>query len=89
MYKSLVVLAIAGTMSAGATAQATQGSPAANEAQQAKPQTVKKRICEENDNPYSHINRVCRTVEVPVTQSDSKAADKQVSSKQQPQNPGY
>jgi hypothetical protein len=68
MLESLVVLAIAGTMSAPAVAQNAQPAPAANQAQQAKPQMVKKRVCEESDdNPYSRIRtKTCKTVMVPA-----------------------
>ena len=68
MHKSLVVLAIFGTMSAPAAAQT---APAANQAQPAKPQTVKKRVCQmiEDEDPYSRLGtrKICKTVEVPVT----------------------
>jgi|GraSoiStandDraft_37_1057305.scaffolds.fasta_scaffold938835_2 hypothetical protein len=72
MRKSLVVLAILGTMSVPAFAQATQ-TPAQNSAQEqaqpAKPQMIKKRVCEQVDeNPYSRLGnrKICRTIEVPA-----------------------
>ena len=68
MHKSLVVLAIFGMMSVPAAAQTP---PAANQAQPAKPQTVKKRVCQmiEDEDPYSRLGtrKICKTVEVPVT----------------------
>lgn len=68
MRKSLVVLAIAGTMSVPAAAQSAQTAPAANQAQQAKPKMVKKRICEEEvDNAFSRVKtKTCKTVMVPA-----------------------
>ena len=71
MLKSLVVLAIAGTMSVPVAAQATQtapAAPAANQAQPAKPQMVKKRVCQESeDNPYSRLKtKTCKTILVPA-----------------------
>jgi len=74
MFKSLVVLAAVGTMSGPVFAQAAQDqsqSQAQGQAQQpAKPQMVKKRVCEQLDeNPYSRLGnrKICRTIEVPVT----------------------
>jgi len=76
MLKSLVVLAALSTMSGPVFAQAAQDQPqtqaqAVGQAQQpAKPQTVKKRVCEQIDeNPYSRLGsrKICRTIEVPVT----------------------
>lgn len=78
MRNHLIALAIASAMSVSATAQpapTTQNGPATNQAQAAKPQMVKKIVCEDNDNPYSHINRVCHTIEVPAkpaTSADSQ-----------------
>jgi len=68
MLKVMVVLAMAGTMSVPAAAQTTPNSSATNQAQAAKPQMVKKQVCEDTeDNPYSSIRRrVCRTVQVPA-----------------------
>lgn len=73
MFKALVVLAIAGTMSVPVAAQSTPSAPATNQAQAAKPLMVKKQVCEDTeDNPYSSIRRrVCRTVEVPASASSS------------------
>ena len=74
MFKSLVVLAAVGTMSGPVFAQAAQDqsqSQAQGQAQQpAKPQMVKKRVCEQIDeNPYSRLGnrKICKTIEVPVT----------------------
>lgn len=79
MYKSLVVLAIIGTASVPASAQTTQTAPAtANPAQPAKPQTVKKRVCEQVDeDPYSRLGsrKICKTIEVPVTSNTSPEHD--------------
>jgi len=83
MYKSLIALAIIGAMSVPAAAQtaqpaqAPQNAPVANQAQPAAPQMVKKTICEENDNPYSHINRICHTVMVPVKPAGPAAGSQQ------------
>ena len=66
MLKSLIALAIAGAMSVPATAKA----PAPAD-QQAKPQTVKKRVCYQDDaDSYSRLGgrKICKTVEVPVKQ---------------------
>ncbi|MGE5564448.1 MAG: hypothetical protein ACM3ZV_14245 [Bacillota bacterium] len=72
MSKYLIALAIASVVSVPAAAQSPQTAPATNQAQQqAKPQTIKKRVCEENDNPYSRIMRVCHVVEVPAPASSS------------------
>ena len=67
MFKALVVLAMAGTMSVPVAAQTAPNAPT-NQAQAAKPQMVKKQVCEDTeDNPYSSIHRrVCRTIEVPA-----------------------
>lgn len=79
MFKSLVVLAIIGTISVSGSAQTTQTAPAAanqnapgagTEVQPAKPQMVKKRVCEQIDeDSYSRLGnrKICRTIEVPVT----------------------
>ena len=66
MRKSLIVLAILSTMSAPVVAQNTT---AADSAQPAKPQTVKKRVCyQEEEDSYSRLGgrKICKTVEVPV-----------------------
>jgi len=66
MRKSLIVLAILGTMSAPVLAQATT---TADSTQPAKPQTVKKRVCyQEEEDSYSRLGgrKVCKMVEVPV-----------------------
>ena len=74
MFKSMVVLAAVSTMSGPVFAQAAQDqsqTQAQGQAQQpAKPQMVKKRVCEQIDeNPYSRLGnrKICRTIEVPVT----------------------
>ena len=70
MLKSLVVLAALSTMSGPVFAQAAQDQPQTQAQQPAKPQTVKKRVCEQIDeNPYSRLGsrKICRTIEVPVT----------------------
>jgi hypothetical protein len=75
MYKSLIAFAIIGAMSVPAAAQtappvqASQNAPVANQAQPAAPQMVKKTICEDSDNPFSHISRICHTVMVPAKPS--------------------
>ena len=77
MRKSMIVLAILSTMSVPAFAQvATTNTTAA----QAKPQTVKKRICEQaEEDSYSRLGgrKVCRTVEVPVKSSETTTASQQ------------
>lgn len=90
MFKSLAALAILGAMSAPAAAQtAPAPAPTANQAQPAKPQMVKKRICEDtNDNPYSRINHSCRTVMVPAQPDGTATSNRQQPSQPQPQ-PGY
>ena len=81
MLKSLVVLASLSTMSGPVFAQAAQDqsqtqAQAVSQAQQpAKPQTVKKRVCEQIDeNPYSRLGsrKICRTIEVPVTPANGQ-----------------
>ena len=71
MRKSMVVLAILSTMSVPAFAQV---APTNTTAAQTKPQTVKKRICEQaEEDSYSRLGgrKVCRTVEVPVKTSET------------------
>ena len=84
MSKYLIALAIAGAMSAPAVAQTQQTTPDTNQAQQTKPQMVKKRICEESNNPYSRIGRVCHTIEVPAQPANSTATN-QVAPQSNPQ----
>jgi hypothetical protein len=73
MFKSLVALAIAGAMSAPALAQTATAQPAPV----AKPQTVKKVVCQRVDveettgSRLGSAPKVCKTVEVPVTQGGS------------------
>jgi len=69
MHKPLVVLTIFSMMSVSAAAQPV---PAANPAQPAKPQTIKKRVCEQVDeDPYSRLGnrKICKTIEVPAPTS--------------------
>lgn len=69
MFNYLIALAIASSTGVPASAQTTppaENTQAANPGQAAKPQTVKKLVCEDNDNPYSRIGRVCHTVEMPA-----------------------
>ena len=67
MFKSLVVLAMVGTMSAPVLAQT---APTTDQTQTpAKPQTVKKRVCETiEEDPSSRLGnrKICRMIEVPV-----------------------
>jgi len=88
MSKYLIALAIVGAISMPACAQTTppnQTAPAAAQAQPAKPQMVKKQICEDNDNPYSNIHRVCHTVMVPAQPNASGGTNQQVPAPTQPQ----
>jgi cytochrome c5 len=89
MFKSLIALAIASvSVSAAAQAvQAPQNAPAANQTQPAKPQMVKKRVCEESDNPYSRISRVCHTVEIPA-QTGTASNNQQAPAQAPEQNSG-
>ena len=78
MLKSLVVLAAVGTMSGPVFAQGAQpqAQVQGQAAQPAKPQTVKKRVCEQIDeNPYSRLGnrKICKTIEVPVTTTTGQA----------------
>ena len=89
MFKSLVVLAVVSTMSGPVFAQAAQDqsqTQAQGQAQQpAKPQTVKKRVCEQVDeNPYSRLGnrKICRTIEVPVTTTSGQTTQAQAQSDQ-------
>jgi hypothetical protein len=87
MHKSLVVLAILGTMSAPAVAQT---APATNQVQPAKPLTVKKRVCEQaEDDPYSRLGgrKICRTIEVQVKDQSSTQQPQQGEQPAQPQQP--
>ena len=77
MHKLLIALAILGVTSAPASAQT---APAANPAQPAKPQTVKKRVCEQIDeDSYSRLGnrKICKTIEVPVEQQSGAANGQQ------------
>lgn len=82
MLKSLVVLAAVSTMSGPVFAQAAQDqsqTQAQGQATQpAKPQMVKKRVCQviEDENPYSRLGnrKICKTIEVPATATNGQAA---------------
>jgi hypothetical protein len=66
MFKPLAALIILGVAAVPAIAQTAPGAPTAPAA---KPQTVKKRVCETIDeNPYSRLGnrKICHTVEVPA-----------------------
>ena len=87
MRKSLIVLVILSTMSAPVVAQNT--APTASGQQQAKPQTVKKRVCvQEEEDSYSRLGgrKICKTVEVPVKPNGGTASDQQAPA--QGSNPG-
>ena len=76
MRKSLIVLAIFGTMSAPALAQNSASADSAKPS--AKPQTVKKRVCTmTEEDSYSRLGgrKVCTIVEVPVKPSAGSTAD--------------
>ena len=70
MRKSLIVLAILSAMSVPAYAQNTTAADSVQ--QPPKPQTVKKRVCyQEEEDSYSRLGgrKVCKTVEVPAKPS--------------------
>lgn len=82
MYKSLVALAILSVASAPVLAQ-TAPAPAQSPA---KPQMVKKRVCEVTDeDSYSRLGglKVCRTIEVPATSGGAQNS----SGQNKPQTP--
>jgi hypothetical protein len=91
MSNYLIALAIAGAMSVSAAPQRSQpvqpGQPVqsapTNQAQPAAPQMVKKTVCEDNDNPYSHISRICHTMMVPA-QPAQAPRNQQAQTPQQP-----
>ena len=87
MRKSLVVLAILSTMSVPAVADV----PTTNSTDaQAKPQTVKKRVCEfAEEDSYSRLGgrKICHTVEVQV-KPEQNAAAQQTPAQAQPQPQG-
>ena len=75
MYKSLVALAILSVASAPVAAQTASTADPSTTA--AKPQMVKKRVCETTEeDSYSRLGgrKVCKMVEVPATQSGGKNA---------------
>ena len=92
MHKSLFALAILGAATMPASAQTTQTAPAAanqnapaagTEVQPAKPQTVKKRVCEQIDeDSYSRLGnrKICRTIEVPVTSAGTSNSEQKSNS---------
>jgi hypothetical protein len=80
MFKPLAALAILGGVSVPAVAQTAQSAPATNQVQPAQPQMVKKRICEDNDNPSTTIHRTCKTVMVPAQPSQSSKNNQSASS---------
>ena len=88
MFKSLVVLAAVGTMSGPVYAQTAQdqSQTQAQAEQPAKPQTVKKRVCQviEDENPYSRLGnrKICKTIEVPVTPASGQAQQATASAEQ-------
>ena len=70
MYKSLVALAILSVASAPVAAQTVPAT--APSTTPAKPQTVKKRVCyQEEEDSYSRLGgrKVCKMVDVPATPS--------------------
>ncbi|HEX6741353.1 MAG TPA: hypothetical protein VF079_06110 [Sphingomicrobium sp.] len=76
MRKSLIVLAIFGTMSAPVVAQ-NNAAPDSAQAS-AKPQMVKKRICTmTEEDSYSRLGgrKICKTVEVPVKPTAGSTAE--------------
>ena len=89
MRKSMVVLAILGTMSVPAFAQATAGQTAQNAAQPAKPQMIKKRVCQqiEDENPYSRLGnrKICKTIEVPAPVANNDQSSQQAAPSGEPQ----
>ena len=68
MYKFLVALAILGVTSVPAAAQTAPTTT--NATQPAKPQMIKKRVCEQIDeDSYSRLGnrKICKTIEVPAS----------------------
>ena len=86
MFKSPIVLAIAGAMSVPAAAQTVPSAPAAAQPK-AKPQMVKKRVCEDAaEEAFSRVKtRICKTVMVPVQPS---TANNEQAPAQQPNSGG-
>ena len=81
MSRYLIALAFIGAMSAPAAAQnqpTPQSAPAPAPNAPAKPQLVKKVVCEDSDMPGSHIGRVCKTIMVAAKPSASGGANSQV-----------
>lgn len=95
MSNYLIALAIAGTMSVPAAAQAYQANPSRpatsqaqpQPAQPVQPQMVKKTVCEDNDNPSTTIHRICHTIMVPAKPTGS-ASNRTPATDQSP-NSGY
>lgn len=78
MFKSLVVLAALSTMSSPVFAQATPPAPSGTAA--GAPQTVKKRVCyQEEEDSYSRLGgrKVCKMVEVKAPPSTGGAQSDQ------------
>jgi hypothetical protein len=78
MRKFLVALAIMGATSMPAVAQtmtpSTTTPATTNQIQPAKPQMIKKRVCEQIDeDSYSRLGsrKICKTVEVPAEQPNN------------------
>ncbi|GAA3906924.1 hypothetical protein GCM10022276_26770 [Sphingomonas limnosediminicola] len=74
MHKLLALLAILGSASVPAAAQTAPATaaPATQQAEPAKPQMVKKRVCEQVDeDSYSRLGnrKICKTVMVPADQA--------------------
>ena len=80
MFKLMVALAFCGAMSASAVAQA---APTAPTAPVAKPQMVKKIVCQRVDleettgSRLGSAPKVCKTVEVPAPAKDRSASGQQ------------
>jgi len=72
MYKTLVALAILSVASAPVAAQTAPAQPTTP----AKPQMVKKRVCETTEeDSYSRLGgrKICHFVEVPATSSGGRS----------------
>jgi hypothetical protein len=87
MHKSLAVLAIFGTMSVRAAAQT---APATDPAPAAKPQTVKKVVCQRADDEETTGSRlgsapkICKAIEVPAPRGGAASGQQAPA----PMNPG-
>lgn len=81
MHKLLAALAIFGSASVPAAAQTAPATtaPATQHAEPAKPQMVKKRVCEQVDeDSYSRLGnrKICKTIMVPADQAGSGSGQK-------------